>query len=470
MANQKSETALLKKVWDIANVLAAAGVGFTDYITQLTYILFLKMDEEKEELGFKSTVPEGYKWKNLSGLSGTDLVEKYEEILKELSKDEGLIGTIFTRATNKIDRPVMLAKVIEMVSEENWYMMEGDFKGAVYESILEKNGQDKKSGAGQYFTPRALIQTIVEVVDPKITETVADPACGTGGFLLAAYDHMKIQSKDIEKQKFLKNNALFGADNTSLVVTLASMNLYLHDIGVGKSPIAYQDSLIDTSDKVYDVILANPPFGTRPQGSVEVAVNRPEFVKTSDNQVNFLQHIMSMVRTGGRVGVVLPDSVLTDTGATEKVREKLLRDFNLHTILRLPTGIFYANGVKTNVLFFKKGEPTKEIWVYDYRTGIKHTLATKPMTRAHLQEFVDCYCVGHEQERGSSYTKDNPNGRWRCFSEEEVRNADNLDFKWIDLEEKDERTLAEVLEDMQKEADGITKAVTLLKQLLGGLE
>ena len=470
MANQKSETALLKKVWDIANVLAAAGVGFTDYITQLTYILFLKMDEEKEELGLKSTVPEGYKWKNLSGLSGTDLVEKYEEILKELSKDEGLIGTIFTRATNKIDRPVMLAKVIEMVSEENWYMMEGDFKGAVYESILEKNGQDKKSGAGQYFTPRALIQTIVEVVDPKITETVADPACGTGGFLLAAYDHMKIQSKDIEKQKFLKNNALFGADNTSLVVTLASMNLYLHDIGVGKSPIAYQDSLIDTSDKVYDVILANPPFGTRPQGSVEVAVNRPEFVKTSDNQVNFLQHIMSMVRTGGRVGVVLPDSVLTDTGATEKVREKLLRDFNLHTILRLPTGIFYANGVKTNVLFFKKGEPTKEIWVYDYRTGIKHTLATKPMTRAHLQEFVDCYCVGHEQERGSSYTKDNPNGRWRCFSEEEVRNADNLDFKWIDLEEKDERTIAEVLDDMQAEADDIAETVALLKQLLGGIE
>ena len=470
MANQKNETALLKKVWDIANVLAAAGVGFTDYITQLTYILFLKMDEEKEELGLKSTVPEGYKWKNLSGLSGTDLVEKYEEILKELSKDEGLIGTIFTRATNKIDRPVMLAKVIEMVSEENWYMMEGDFKGAVYESILEKNGQDKKSGAGQYFTPRALIQTIVEVVDPKITETVADPACGTGGFLLAAYDHMKIQSKDIEKQKFLKNNALFGADNTSLVVTLASMNLYLHDIGVGKSPIAYQDSLIDTSDKVYDVILANPPFGTRPQGSVEVAVNRPEFVKTSDNQVNFLQHIMSMVRTGGRVGVVLPDSVLTDTGATEKVREKLLRDFNLHTILRLPTGIFYANGVKTNVLFFKKGEPTKEIWVYDYRTGIKHTLATKPMTRAHLQEFVDCYCVGHEQERGSSYTKDNPNGRWRCFSEEEVRNADNLDFKWIDLEEKDERTIAEVLDDMQAEADDIAETVALLKQLLGGIE
>ncbi len=469
MANQKSEAALLKKVWDIANVLAAAGVGFTDYITQLTYILFLKMDEEKEELGLNSTVPEGYKWKNLVGLNGMDLVEKYEEILRELSKDEGLIGTIFTRAVNKIDRPVMLAKVIEMVSEENWYMMEGDFKGAIYESILEKNGQDKKSGAGQYFTPRALIQAIVEVVNPKITETVADPACGTGGFLLAAYEHMKSQSKDIEKQQFLKNNALFGADNTSLVVTLASMNLYLHDIGVNKSPIAYQDSLIDTSDRMFDVILANPPFGTRPQGSVEVAVNRPEFVKTSDNQVNFLQHIMSIVKRGGRVGVVLPDSVLTDMGATEKVREKLLKDFNLHTILRLPTGIFYANGVKTNVLFFEKGKPTKEIWIYDYRTGIKHTLATKPMTRAHLQEFVDCYCVGHQQDRVATYSIDNPNGRWRCFTEEEVRNADNLDFKWIDLEEKDERTVAEILRDMQEESDGIAETVVRLRQLLGGI-
>lgn len=405
MANQKSETALIKKVDGIANVMAAAGVGFTDYITQLTYILFLKMDNEKEELGLGSSIPDGYKWKDLCDLSGTDLVDKYEEILSELSKDEGLIGTIFTKASNKIDRPVMLAKVIEMVASEDWYMMEGDLKGAIYESILEKNGQDKKSAAGQYFTPRALIQAIVEVVDPKIDETVADPACGTGGFLLAAYDHMKVQSKDIEKQKFLKNHALFGADNTAIVVTLASMNLYLHDIGVNKSPIVYQDSLIDTSDKMYKVILANPPFGTRPQGSVEVATNRPEFIKTSDNQVNFLQHIMASVKTGGRVGVVLPDSVLVDGEpnniATKIVREKLLKEFNLHTILRLPTGIFYANGVKTNVLFFEKGKPTKDIWVYDYRTGIKHTLVNKPLKRGDLQEFVDCYCSGHELSDGT---------------------------------------------------------------------
>ncbi len=470
MADIKNESTLLKKVWDIANVLASAGVGFTDYVTQLTYILFLKMDEEKEELGLDSTVPDGCKWKDLVDLSGDDLVEKYEDILQELAEQDGLIGTIFTRATNKIDRPVMLAKVIEMVDSENWYMMDGDFKGAIYEGILEKNGQDKKSGAGQYFTPRALIQAIVDVVDPKITEEVADPCCGTAGFLLAAYEHMRTQSKDMEKQKFLKEHALHGADNTALVVTLASMNLYLHDIGIKSSPIEYKDSLIDTSDKMYDVILTNPPFGTRPQGSVDVSANRPEFIETSDNQVNFLQHIMSIVRTGGRVGVVLPDSVLTGDNATKKVRDKLLKDFNLHTILRLPTGIFYANGVKTNVLFFDKGEPTKDIWVYDYRTGIKHTQVQNPLKRSDLQDFVDCYCAGHMEDRQQTYSDEHPNGRWRCFSKEEVSKADNLDFKWLNLEESDDRTVAEILDEMQEEADGIAEAVARLKEMLGGID
>lgn len=468
----KSESTLIKKVGDIANVLAAAGVGFTDYLTQLTYILFLKMDDEREAYGFESSIPEGYKWQDLLDLSGEDLVDKYEEILDELAEKDGLIGTIFTKATNKIDRPVLLAKVIEMVASENWYMMEGDLKGAIYESILEKNGQDRKSGAGQYFTPRALIKAMVDVTDPKITETVADPACGTGGFLLAAYEHMKPQSKEIAKQKFLKEHAFFGADNTPLVVTLASMNLYLHDIGTESSPIVCQDSLIDKSDKMFDVILANPPFGTRPQGSVEVDRYRPEFVKTSDNQVNFLQHIMSIVKTGGRVAVVLPDNVLTDGGATAKVREKLLKDFNLHTILRLPTGIFYANGVKTNVLFFEKGKPTEDIWVYDYRTGIKHTLATKPMTRADLDDFVARYCSGHMQDRISTYSSENPNGRWRVFTKEEVYSRDllKLDFKWMDLGEKDDRTIGELLSDMQSKASAITEAVTKLQDLLGGIE
>ena len=469
---QKSEATLVKKVWDIANVLASAGVGFTDYITQLTYILFLKMDAEKEELGLGSSIPEGYKWKDIVELNGDDLIDKYEEVLKELSKDDGLIGTIFTKASNKINSPVHLAKVLQMVGNENWYMMEGDFKGAIYEAILEKNGQDKKSGAGQYFTPRALIKAMVEVTDPKITETVADPACGTGGFLLAAFEHMKPQSKEIAKQNFLKNNALFGADNTALVVTLASMNLYLHDIGTEKSPIICQDSLLDTSERMFDVILANPPFGTRPQGSVAVDSARPEFIKTSDNQVNFLQHIMSIVKTGGRVAVVLPDNVLTDGNATAKVREKLLADFNLHTILRLPTGIFYANGVKTNVLFFEKGTKTKDIWVYDYRTGIKHTMATKPMTRADLDDFVNCYCSGHLEDRKETYSNENPNGRWRRFSEEDVYSRDQLklDFKWMDLTEKDERTITELLDEMQEKASAIGTAVSKLQEILGGID
>lgn len=473
MAVQKSESALVNKVWNIANVLSSAGVSFTDYITQLTYILFLKMDAEKEEMGLGSAIPEGYKWNDLCGLNGENLSEKYDEILKELSKDDGLIGTIYTRAVNKIDRPVYLKQVIDMVSEENWYMLDGDLKGAIYENILEKNGQDAKSGAGQYFTPRALIKAIVEVVNPIIGETVADPCCGTGGFLLAAYEHMKGQSKEAEKQKFLKNHALFGADNTSLVVTLASMNLYLHDIGVKQSPIIYQDSLLDTSDATYNVIVTNPPFGTRPQGSVAVSSSRPEFIETSDNQVNFLQHIMSIVKTGGRVGVVLPDSVLTDGGSTKQVRDKLMNGYNLHTILRLPTGIFYANGVKTNVLFFDKGEPTKDIWVYDYRTGVKHTLVQKPMTREHLQEFVDCYCSGHTEDRKETYSEENPNGRWRKFTIERDEKGDilreDLNFKWLDFSEEDERSVNEIIDDMQKQADVINSTISTLREILGGI-
>lgn len=463
----KSEQALVKKVGDIANVLAAAGVGFTDYITQLTYILFLKMDDEREEYGLTSSIPDGYKWKDLTALSGTDLVKQYEATLEKLSGEPGLIGTIFTKATNKIQTPVHLKKVIDMVSGENWYMLEGDVKGAIYESILEKNGKDKKSGAGQYFTPRALIKAMVDVIDPKIMETVADPACGTGGFLLAAYEHMKKQSNEISKLDFLRNKALFGADNTPLVVTLASMNLYLHDIGTKGSPIVCQDSLLDTSDRMFDIILANPPFGTRPQGSGEVSVVRTEFIKTSDNQLNFLQHIMSIVKTGGRVAVVLPDSVLSDGKDATAIRKKLMKDFNLHTILRLCPGLFYAN-ISTNVLFFDKGKPTEDIWVYDYKTGIKHTLATKPLKREDLDDFVDCYCSGHMQDRKETYDKEtNPNGRWRRFTATEIAKRKDLDFKWVDFTEKDERSLSEILDEIDAKSQNIVNAVARLRELIG---
>ena len=407
-----TEASLTKKVWTLATTLAGQGIGFTDYITQLTYLLFLKMDEENvETFGEKSAIPEGYRWNDLIALEGLDLTKQYEDTLKKLSEEENLIGTIFTKAQNKIDKPVYLKKVISLINENQWLLMDGDVKGAIYESILEKNGQDKKSGAGQYFTPRSLIQTMVDVTHPKITETVCDPACGTGGFLLAAYDYMKEQSQDKDKRNFLKDKALHGFDNTALVVTLASMNLYLHGIGTDRSPVVCQDSLEKVPDTLVDVILANPPFGTRPAGSVDI--NRPDFyVETKNNQLNFLQHIMVMLKNGGRAAVVLPDNVLFEGNAGEIIRKELLKNFNLHTILRLPTGIFYAQGVKANVLFFSKGTSTQDIWFFDYRTDIKHTLATNPMQRQHLNEFVECYQADNRANRKETYDAvNNPNGR-----------------------------------------------------------
>ena len=409
----------------------------------------------------------------LISLDGHDLIDQYEETLKVLSGQDNLIGTIYTKAQNKIDKPVYLKKVITMINEHNWLSMDGDVKGAIYEKILEKNGQDKKSGAGQYFTPRALINAMVDVTMPQIGETVCDPACGTAGFLLAAYDYMKTQSNNEAKLRFLRENAIFGTDNTALVVTLASMNLYLHGIGTNRSPIVCDDSLEKTPSHMVDVILANPPFGTRPAGSVEI--NRPDFyVETKNNQLNFLQHIMVMLKANGRAAVVLPDNVLFEGNAGEVIRKKLLSDFNLHTILRLPTGIFYAQGVKANVLFFQKGSPTKEIWFYDYRTGIKHTLATNPLQRHHLDDFVKCYNAENIAGRVETFDAEaNPNGRWRKFSIDEIlkRDKTSLDITWIKLDSDDEDlTLAQLMDIIKTESDTISAAVSQLQALVSNIE
>lgn len=474
MANSISEQQILSKVWNLATTLAGAGIGFTDYITQLTYLLFLKMDDENVKIFAEdSAIPEGHRWDDLILLDGHDLIDQYEETLKVLSGQDNLIGTIYTKAQNKIDKPVYLKKVITMINEHNWLSMDGDVKGAIYEKILEKNGQDKKSGAGQYFTPRALINAMVDVTMPQIGETVCDPACGTAGFLLAAYDYMKTQSNNEDKLRFLRENAIFGTDNTALVVTLASMNLYLHGIGTNRSPIVCDDSLEKTPSHMVDVILANPPFGTRPAGSVEI--NRPDFyVETKNNQLNFLQHIMVMLKANGRAAVVLPDNVLFEGNAGEVIRKKLLSDFNLHTILRLPTGIFYAQGVKANVLFFQKGSPTKEIWFYDYRTGIKHTLATNPLQRHHLDDFVKCYNAGDIAGRVETFDAEtNPNGRWRKFSIDEIlkRDKTSLDITWIKLDSDDEDlTLAQLMDIIKTESDTISAAVSQLQALISNIE
>jgi type I restriction enzyme M protein len=455
-----NEQSLTKKVWNLATVIAGAGVGFTDYITQLTYLLFLKMDDEKMSLGAKSAIPEGYRWKDLEESNNNELVDNYKAILNTLKKQDGLIGTIFTSADNKITSPVYLRKVITLIGGENWFAMDGDLKGSIYESILEKNGQDKKSGAGQYFTPRALINAMVDVTQPKITETVCDPACGTGGFLLAAFDYMKQQSADRDKLRFLKNEALSGNDITPLVVTLASMNLYLHGIGTDKSPVKCADSLERQPETLVDVVLANPPFGTRPAGSADISAMRDDlYVSTSNNQLNFLQHIMLSLKDGGRAAVVLPDNVLFEGGAGEIIRKRLLSDFNLHTILRLPTGIFYANGVKANVLFFSKGGITKEIWFYDYRTDIKHTLATNPIQRRHLDDFVKCY----------NNRKDDFNPRWKRFAKTEIEKRDktSLDISWLKAaDDTPDYSLPEILDLMQEDSNVFAEAVKNLKNLL----
>lgn len=469
--NISTEQALTKKVWNLATTLSGQGVGYTDYVTQLTYLLFLKMDAENEKLFEEtSSIPEGYRWSNLIELDGLDLIEQYEKTLKILIEQDNLIGTIFTKAQNKIDKPVYLKKVISMIDEEQWLVMDGDVKGAIYEGILEKNGQDKKSGAGQYFTPRPLIQAMVDCIMPKIGETVCDPACGTGGFLLAAYDCMKQQSQDKDKRDFLNNKALHGVDNTPLVVTLASMNLYLHGIGTDRSPIACEDSLEKEPDALVDVILANPPFGTRPAGSVDI--NRPDFyVETKNNQLNFLQHMMLMLKAGGRAAVVLPDNVLFEGGAGETIRKKLLSDFNLHTILRLPTGIFYAQGVKANVLFFVKGQSTKDIWFYDYRTDVKHTLATNKLQRHHLDDFVACYTANPRVE---TYNEDTArDGRWRKYAIEDIiaRDKTSLDITWIKAGGEEEQfTLDELMTNIKTQASNISKAVAELQKLMDGIK
>lgn len=465
MNMEHNEQSLVQKVWQLADVLAAAGVAFTDYIVQLTYILFLKMDAEAELLGIESKIPKDCRWANLVDKDGFDLLERYEKSLKKLSEQPGLIGTIFSKAQNKIAQPAHLAKVVAMVDAQDWLSLDIDTKGAIYEGILEKNGQDKKSGAGQYFTPRALIKAMVDVTNPKITETVCDPACGTGGFLLAAFDHMKRESKDLRKQEFLKAEALTGYDITPLVVTLASMNLYLHGVGIDASPVMCEDSLEKEPSRLYDVILANPPFGTRPAGLGEISSMRQDFfAKTSNNQLNFLQHIMLLLKVGGRAAVVLPDNVLFEGGAGETVRKKLLTDYNLHTILRLPTGIFYAQGVRANVLFFSRGGKTTETWVYDYRTGIKHTLANNKLERRHLDDFVACYTQKKRTETD----------RWHRFAVDELlkRDKTNLDLKWLKEPSDDDIdvSLKELLSDMEKYRVAIDKAVTQLGELAKGIE
>ncbi len=453
--NSVNASSIVSKVWAFCQTLRDDGVGYGDYLEQLTYLLFLKMADEysKPPHNRKMPIPTNFAWDTLTSKSGSELELHYNTLLRELAKEKGILGQIFTKSQNKIQDPAKLFKLIALINAESWILMGVKDKGDIYEGILEKNAEDTKSGAGQYFTPRPLIKAMVECLRPEPMKTIADPACGTGGFFLAAYDWI-VDNRELDKEerKFLKYETFFGNEIVASTRRLALMNLFLHNIGDIDSDnfISPNDSLITDSGTRYDYILANPPFGkkssmtfTNAEGEQEkedLTYNRQDFwVTTSNKQLNFVQHIRTMLKTTGQAAVVLPDNVLFEGGVGETVRKKLLETTDLHTILRLPTGIFYANGVKANVLFFD-GKPsskdpwTKEVWVYDYRTNVHHTLKKNPLKLEDLRDFIQLYNPENRHKRKETYNSDsNPEGRWRKFSYDEIiaRDKTSLDITWL---------------------------------------
>ncbi|WP_430012946.1 N-6 DNA methylase [Microcystis ichthyoblabe FBCC-A1114] len=476
---------IVSKVWSFCNTLRDDGVSYGDYLEQLTYLLFLKMADEyaKPPYNPKIGIPFEYDWQSLRSKRGADLEAHYLGILRELGQKKGLLGQIFTKAQNKIQDPAKLLKIITMIDEENWVMMETDVKGDIYEGLLEKNAEDTKSGAGQYFTPRPLIWAMVECLRPQPMATIADPACGTGGFFLAAYNFLvKNHPLDREQKEFLKKSTFHGNEIVANTRRLALMNMFLHNIGDINDEqcfIASTDALIAPSPLSVDYVLANPPFGKKSsltftnedgeQDQEDLTYNRQDFwATTSNKQLNFVQHIRSMLKSTGQAAVVVPDNVLFEGGAGETVRKQLLSTTDLHTILRLPTGVFYKQGVKANVIFFDnkpaaKDPWTKAIWFYDFRTNIHFTLKKNPLKPDDLQDFITCYHPQNRHQRSETYSEQNPEGRWRKFTYNEIiaRDKTSLDIFWL----KDKS-----LTDLDNLPDPDVLALEIMENLEAGLE
>lgn len=441
----KDYSSLVSKVWNYAHVLRDQGISYGDYIEQITYLLFLKMDDERSDLlNEPSVIPDKWRWNKLANKDGDALELQYRHTLENLGSEPGLIGVVFKKAQNKLTDPAKLKRIVSLIATEGpWIGIGVDVKGKIYEGLLEKNAAEVRSGAGQYFTPRPVIDAIVQCVEPKIGEKICDPACGTGGFLLGAYEYMKNQSKDRDKLRKLRHETFTGIDIVDEVVRLCAMNLYLHGIGDGGSPVYQADSLAKDSGNRYQLVLTNPPFGKKSSYRIvgedgDVATERENYERedfkftTSNKQFNFLQHIMTILDTHGRAGVVLPDNVLFEAGrAGEGIRKRLLEQFNFHTLLRLPTGIWYSPGVKANVLFFDKKPAekkawTKELWIYDFRTNIHFTPKTNPLRPGDLNDFITCYNPGNLAARQESE-------RFHRFTYDELIQRDklNLDIFWL---------------------------------------
>ncbi len=492
-----TESALISKIWNFANVLRDDGVGYGDYLEQITYLLFLKMADEmskppygkdlqfpriKDADGKEVAGGDRCDWPTLCQKRGAELESFYSQLLRSLATEKGILGQIFTKSQNKIQDPAKLLKVVDMIGKEQWTMVGADVKGDIYEGLLEKNAEDTKSGAGQYFTPRSLIKAMVECVRPEPSKTIHDPSCGTGGFFLAAYDFITSHHDlDRDQKAFLKNETFSGNEIVAGTRRLCLMNMFLHNIGEidGETFISPNDALIADEGIRVDYVLANPPFGKKSSMTItneegeqqkqDLSYNRQDFwATTSNKQLNFLQHIRSLLKITGQAAVVLPDNVLFEGGAGETVRKELMKATELHTILRLPTGIFYAQGVKANVLFFDNKPAnreawTKEVWVYDYRTNIHHTLKKKPMTLADLQPFIDCYNPANRHKRRQTWSEKNPDGRWRKFTYKEIlaRDKTNLDIFWL----KDQS-----LADLDNLPDPDVLAGEIIEDLEAGLE
>lgn len=440
---------LVAKIWSYCDTLRDDGLGYGDYLEQLTYLLFLKMADENKN---QYNLPKGCDWQTI--LKSNQIIEDYENLLKSLSVSGGMLSKIFAGAQNKIHDSVKLKRLINLIDGENWTNQDVDIKGEIYESLLQKNAEN--SGAGQYFTPRSVISSMVECINPQPLETIADPSCGTGGFFLGALNHLKNKPLTKEETSFLKFKTFYGWEIEKSTARLCLMNLFLHGIGdLKETPdIQVTDSLKRegageiSDDKKVSIVLANPPFGVSSsdiptvnleQSKKEGYFLRKDFwVSTSNKQLAFVQHIVSMLKIDGRAAVVLPDNVLFEGGAGEVVRKKLMKETNLHTILRLPTGIFYAQGVKANVLFFDKLEgeitpKTKDIWYYDYRTNINHTPKKNPLKYEDLKDFLQLYNPKNRSKRKESWSKENPEGRWKKYSYEEILSRDktSLDIFWL---------------------------------------
>lgn len=474
---------IVQRLWNYCNVLRDDGMSYGDYVEQLTYLLFLKMDHENvTALNKPSAIPSDCNWESLRNRSGDELEAHYRHILVTLGQGSGLIPVIFRKAQNRIQDPAKLQRLIELIDSETWIGMDIDVKGEIYEGLLEKNAQDTKSGAGQYFTPRPLIQAIVEVMRPMPGQTICDPACGTGGFLLAAHEYIaRSATLDSEQWWHLNHQALHGWEIVDNTARLCVMNLYLHGIGANGngSPIRVADSLAAHPGQYFDIVLTNPPFGKK--SSVTVVTENGEltreaqgilrddfWVSTSNKQLNFVQHVRSILKQNGRAAVVVPDNVLFEGGAGETLRRRLLHECDVHTLLRLPTGIFYAQGVKANVLFFDRKPAsespwTRQLWIYDLRTNQNFTLKTRTLTRSDLDEFVACYKPQNRSERQPTWSAETPQGRWRVFSYEELiaRDKVNLDIFWL----RDE-----ALEDSDHLPEPDALAREILQELESALE